>query len=619
MTLKNRWKNKLNDKTKKIVLSVIFCLFIILPTCIVFAVNADYSDIYKQPKLHGGEVSLKGFELSNQSIDLNLQGEWEFYYNKFIVSDDITCEPDCLINLPYKWTNVKLDGKNLPNNGYASYAITVKDVPKGTTLNVVLNNFRGAFRAFIDGQLIAVCGTVSKNVSETKLSGRVIEKHDFIADDNKDIRLVVEVSANKHGGLYVPVWLSTSYENRGTALAVLNIGIIIPVVLFILSLLTIFLEFNVKKFKESLFPVCFAVLLFIHGLFTREASLLLTQEFALSYRPLPIICCISGFAVLFWHWWQNYRKYNKSKKIPLIIFGTNCLFLLGTFLSEGYVFQYLFPVLSIVSLTACYLPFIGKSAKDDFIFLLLAASFSLEGADLCGLLGFGTEGIVSCMLIPVILTLLVYEIIRLTKLAAVLDDMNALQKNLQDMKFNNLNSQALPHYIFNTLSCIRAVYRKDTEEGERALDGFCKRLRYEIDNKNTAAVPFRDELEECEIFADLERLKGEKTELLFNIEEENFSLPQYSVFNLVENAYKHAFDGSEECPTIVISSTDEGEFYKITVSDNGCGYEPMTEFGHTGLSGTEERLKLIGGKLEIISEKGSGTVITVILPKKETE
>jgi signal transduction histidine kinase len=59
---------------------------------------------------------------------------------------------------------------------------------------------------------------------------------------------------------------------------------------------------------------------------------------------------------------------------------------------------------------------------------------------------------------------------------------------------------------------------------------------------------------------------------------------------------------------------------KMTVSDNGKGFElpermgDLASNGKLGLAGMQERARLLGGSLEVESEPGKGTRVTVEAP-----
>ncbi len=79
----------------------------------------------------------------------------------------------------------------------------------------------------------------------------------------------------------------------------------------------------------------------------------------------------------------------------------------------------------------------------------------------------------------------------------------------------------------------------------------------------------------------------------------------------INNIIKHS---SATEATIKISRTDENVF--INISDNGKGFVKRNALSKNsmGLSGIYERVRLLGGSLEIDSEGSSGTVLRIILP-----
>jgi signal transduction histidine kinase len=70
--------------------------------------------------------------------------------------------------------------------------------------------------------------------------------------------------------------------------------------------------------------------------------------------------------------------------------------------------------------------------------------------------------------------------------------------------------------------------------------------------------------------------------------------------------------------TIMLSSGSDG--VHATVTDDGCGFDPDTVLaggpvaGHLGLVSMHERVRLLGGQLNIDSRPGGPTVIAVSLP-----
>ena len=86
---------------------------------------------------------------------------------------------------------------------------------------------------------------------------------------------------------------------------------------------------------------------------------------------------------------------------------------------------------------------------------------------------------------------------------------------------------------------------------------------------------------------------------------------------LVTNAVRHGHAGN-----IVITSADDGQTVRITVKDDGIGFDPSKRpgiaDGHFGLDGIVERLRRTKGSLSIDSAPGCGTTITFTLTRNHT-
>jgi signal transduction histidine kinase len=66
---------------------------------------------------------------------------------------------------------------------------------------------------------------------------------------------------------------------------------------------------------------------------------------------------------------------------------------------------------------------------------------------------------------------------------------------------------------------------------------------------------------------------------------------------------------------VVIDVSSEQDVLLVTVQDDGQGFDPdAIPSGHYGLLGIRERMRLLGGSLEIQSSKGSGTRLEMRFP-----
>jgi len=91
------------------------------------------------------------------------------------------------------------------------------------------------------------------------------------------------------------------------------------------------------------------------------------------------------------------------------------------------------------------------------------------------------------------------------------------------------------------------------------------------------------------------------------------------LFRVVQEALRNIWRHSRASKAGIDVTFGEREI-RIVISDDGVGFKPppsMGDFsrdGKLGLAGMQERIQLIGGSLEVDSQPGAGTTITIVLP-----
>jgi len=101
---------------------------------------------------------------------------------------------------------------------------------------------------------------------------------------------------------------------------------------------------------------------------------------------------------------------------------------------------------------------------------------------------------------------------------------------------------------------------------------------------------------------------GEELPLPFIVKEALYRISQEALHNIVKHA--HA-----TIATLRLREDDRATGIVLEISDNGIGFEPGQSFpGHLGLQSMRERLARLGGRLEIMSAPGQGTLIRAMLP-----
>jgi len=96
---------------------------------------------------------------------LNLTGEWEFYWQKFLIKSDFdgSQKPDALVYFPSAWTSYVINGQKLPGMGYATYRLHVTGARPDQAIAMRVYPFSTSYALYIDNELMASNGKISKH------------------------------------------------------------------------------------------------------------------------------------------------------------------------------------------------------------------------------------------------------------------------------------------------------------------------------------------------------------------------------------------------------------------------------------------------------------------------
>lgn len=173
------------------------------------------------------------------------------------------------------------------------------------------------------------------------------------------------------------------------------------------------------------------------------------------------------------------------------------------------------------------------------------------------------------------------------------DDLMLAQKHEMQSKMLALQSQMNPHFLYNTLANISVLAE---ESMDRQIIEMCSNLsdmlRY-ISSDKSPHVFLGTELEYTEKYLGCMKFRYEN-KLFYKLELEdelkNIKVPKMIIQPLVENAIKYST--IHEPPwEITISGYKSNTMWKITVKDNGPGFNP-------------EKLSIIRQKIDEIDKSG---------------
>ena len=195
------------------------------------------------------------------------------------------------------------------------------------------------------------------------------------------------------------------------------------------------------------------------------------------------------------------------------------------------------------------------------------------------------------------------------------------ERRLTDSRIKLMMSQIRSHFIFNVLTTISTYCKIDAKMADKALIRFSRYLRRNIHIIEVdGLIDFSVELEQLEDYVELEKLRfGDRIIFATEIETSSFKIPPLTVQPLVENAIKHGLVKKEEGGVIFLHTERKENNIVITVADDGVGFAPgmLEKTDSVGIKNVRYRLEnMTGGTLDIESEPGNGTTVTIKIPQK---
>ena len=199
-----------------------------------------------------------------------------------------------------------------------------------------------------------------------------------------------------------------------------------------------------------------------------------------------------------------------------------------------------------------------------------------------------------------------------------------MEAELKNKSIAVMISQIQPHFLYNSLNSIAELCVVDPKRAEKATIDFSRYLRGNMGALNEQkAIEFEDELKHLSHYIALEQLRyGEDLQFEYDIRERAFTLPALTVQPLVENAVNHGIRYHKMKGKVKISSYSDDENYYVSIEDDGVGFDPeayLSDGGkHVGIANVRYRLEVIcDGSVDIQSKKGSGTLVTIRIPKEK--
>lgn len=224
--------------------------------------------------------------------------------------------------------------------------------------------------------------------------------------------------------------------------------------------------------------------------------------------------------------------------------------------------------------------------------------------------------------------------IMMDEIDVLMEQVKEEQRQFDMMRFNALQSQIQPHFLYNTLECI---HWQALSNGSREISTMVKALAqyYRIClSEGKDIIPLGMELEHVRNYLIIQNMRyGNIITLVEKVPEKYLSvtIPKLTMQPLVENSIYHGIRIKEGMTgTVEIEAGEKEDMIIVTVQDDGGGMEPeridyinqnisdMERDVGYGISNINKRIELMYGEqygLRFRQSEGKGLCVEIRLPK----
>lgn len=613
---------------KKIISSFLYLLILFSSVFSVFFIESYQTKIV--------ENGIVGKEQTKNEIVTKYNGDWEFYYNTLLVQDDVNLSfknPDFYIPISSSWANLSYDGEKLSKDGYGSYRMMIDNLVEKDIVRFVKTPTNVSLNIYANRKLIASSGKVGRTDEENEISPHYGYMDEYALEKKEKVEIIIEVGYNRFGGLdFIPSFTIANYRDITIELYK-YISFAILILLF--SLCVIEFVSMMKIYDSTIYTFYSIVSLLLLFMTTPLFNNVLSTYnfFILPFIRSSLNFIFYGLFLLSMYFFLRYTYKEKMKWKELILH-----FLLIALCSGIYMalcarnLNWIpFLVLTGIYLLLFFLFTYFRKPKNEFnatfyhtkiiIYVMMTMELIIHFESIQSFRIRSYTATIAGFICILLTYLLIYVLFIVRTYRQAIHGFKLKVAN-QNMEAVLLKNQIKPHFVFNVLNIIKALYHKDISQGDQALELFSKHLRYNVNTCKTNLIEFSKELENIYNLAELENLiKKDSFQIIYNIDYTDFLVPILSLEPFIENSIKYSGVNKKEDGYIEISSYLEEDDIIVEISDNGVGFD-QTKVGKNsnGIRNAIERFRiLLHAEAEISSQINVGTDVKIRIPRGEQD
>lgn len=220
------------------------------------------------------------------------------------------------------------------------------------------------------------------------------------------------------------------------------------------------------------------------------------------------------------------------------------------------------------------------------------------------------------------------------------DRIDRRQRIITELKYQALQSQMSPHFIFNSMNSISYLVKNNkSEEADRYLNQFAGLLRGVLENAQFSFVSLMEEMELVQNYLELEQLQfGKQFQYFIDMDPElmayGLQIPPMLIQPIIENSIRHGIS-PRGYGNVRVDFKDQQRYLQISIEDDGVGRKFAEEMKkqslrrssktQVGLKNIYERISVLNHlyeldmNMEVIDleegDKASGTRVVFRFPK----
>jgi len=335
------------------------------------------------PSAKNGILDLRDYNFNSGSIAL--QGEWKFYWKKFIApelfKDDYASLKGKDVEVHNVWNSYIINGKDLSGIGFATYHLKILLDHSQENLTLEIVDVGTAYKVFIDGKLSASSGTISQNEKDSiaKLQPLRVD----LPKTRGSIDIVFHIS-NFHyskGGIWHPITLGRKSVIHKNNIYEMILSFFLAGCLLIIGIYHIIVFLFRKKERQFLYFGILCIVIIFRILTTTYRNILvifpdLTHELIIKTEYLTFYMGMAITALVFYSLFKDEFKYIVLK----IIFIIAGLFSMVVLFTPAKIYTHTVTVYQIITLLIIlYLIYVMilsvKRKKEGALIILLGSTF----------------------------------------------------------------------------------------------------------------------------------------------------------------------------------------------------------------------------------------------------